>query len=439
MSPAQRQQGSARAAMLADGKALIERVRQLPGGRALLRLSAPRDDVELVGGAVRDLMLGLRPAELDVALDGAASPFGTAAARFVRELELELLCEQPSLAGHTQICVHERFGTAALRWPGFGVDVAARRCESYPHPGALPVVAPGSREQDLRRRDFTVNAIALELSAASLGRVRGADDALKDLAARRLRVLHEASFRDDPSRLWRLGRYAGRLGFEVHEGTANLACAAIESGALQTISAARTGAEVRLASAEHDQVAVISALQELGVLAAVDERLIFDPALLRRALRLLPADGHEDLLTIAVLLLALPIEEVARLLDLWEYPLSERRPVIEAVERASALAEGIAAANRASQLWDLLAERSVEAVALAGALRGERGAAAAQRWLTELRHIRLRITGDDLLSAGLSPGPQVGLALSAVMRQRLDRTIPEGREAELAAALRQRA
>ncbi len=103
---------------------------------------------------------------------------------------------------------HERFGTALVEWDGGRIDVATRRAESYPAPGALPEVRAGTEQEDLERRDFTVNAIAVRLGGERRGEVRAVPDALGDLEHGRLRVLHEQSFTDDPTRLLRMARYA---------------------------------------------------------------------------------------------------------------------------------------------------------------------------------------------------------------------------------------
>src|SRR5262249_35693987 len=162
----------------------------LPGGSCLLELAAGRDDVELIGGATRDLLLGRSPRELDVVVDGDA-------ARFAAELAARLPKAPHEEADPSrEATVHERFGTALVRFQGGRIDLAARRSESYPAPGALPEVRAGTPEEDLARRDFTVNAIAVALGGPRAGIVRATPHALEDLACERLRVLHERSFLD---------------------------------------------------------------------------------------------------------------------------------------------------------------------------------------------------------------------------------------------------
>ena len=151
-----------------EGEAVLDGLRELPGGSELLELAQQRADVELVGGAVRDLLLGRRPRELDVIVEAGAPGFAQELADF---LDGRL----SALGVRSEVETHERFGTAVVRFDGGRIDVAARRAESYAAPGALPDVRAGTPEQDLLRRDFTVNAIAVALGGERRGRAaRGA-------------------------------------------------------------------------------------------------------------------------------------------------------------------------------------------------------------------------------------------------------------------------
>jgi tRNA nucleotidyltransferase (CCA-adding enzyme) len=422
-----------------QGAMVLERLRELPGGSQVLELAAGRNDVELVGGAVRDLLLGAMPREIDLVLDGSPPSFPDAAVLFARDLAPRLACED---GAQPQVSVHERFGTAAVRWSGGRVDIAARRTEIYQQPGALPQVRAGSPEQDLRRRDFTVNAIAVALGGSALGAMRFLDEALADLQGRRLRVLHDTSFQDDPTRLLRLGRYAARLGFAVESHTAVLAGQALAGGVMARVSAARIGAELRLALGEADLLGTLGQLAGLGVLGALDPPMCLERDLLADALRLLPTDGRPDLLALGSLLrpLGAPASDADKhlraALEGFECPAVERAPVIETALRSDALSRELGLVPGPSGLLDLLGGVPVEAIALAGALAGAgQGRAAAESWLTELRHIRLQISGDDLLAAGVQAGPEVGERLAIALRRRLDGTIEPGRDAEMQAAL----
>jgi tRNA nucleotidyltransferase (CCA-adding enzyme) len=421
----------------ASGQAVLARLRELPGGCCLLELAAGREDVELIGGATRDLLLGRSPRELDAVVDGDAASFAA-----------ELAASLPEPAdgeggGSLETTVHERFGTALVSFQGGRIDVAARRSESYPAPGALPEVRAGTPDEDLARRDFTVNAIAVALGGPAAGIVRAAPHALEDLASERLRVLHERSFLDDPTRLLRLARYRARLGFEPEPRTSELAAEALATGALASVSGARVGSELRLALAEPDAVGALASLKELGVLRALPPGLDFDRALARRALELLPADARSDLELLACLLLGAAARAgeapLLALLGELEFVAADRDRAIGAATLAPALLERLEGRDSPSQLREAMRGATLEAVALAGALgeaHARPGAAgAARRWLFELRHVRLQITGDDLLAAGIPTGPEIGQRLEAALDLRLDGKLDDSPDAQLRAAL----
>ncbi|HEX8122526.1 MAG TPA: hypothetical protein VF549_14805 [Solirubrobacteraceae bacterium] len=390
-----------------DADRVLERLRALPLGARLLDALSGMEGVHLVGGAVRDLLLGGAPRDLDLVVESDAPAVAASLA--------ERLGAPPPI-------VHGRFGTATVD----GVNIATARRESYARPGALPDVRPGSVAQDMARRDFTVNAIAVGLSPDRLGVVNAVPGAPEDLEARRLRVLHDASFVDDPTRLVRLARYAARLGFAVEAGTLALAREAFASGAPATAGRARMGAELVLALTEPDPVAALVALRSLAGDARLDPGLEVDEELLRRVASLLPGD---PLVLLAALARGVQGDDLRAWLD--DIHLAQSAVVLDAVDDPEGLAAAMREAGPPSELWRLLRRRTPQAAALAGAL-GAREAAA--RWLEDLRHVRLSITGDDLLRAGVPQGREVGERLDAALARKLDERLAT-REEELAAAL----
>ena len=393
--------------VLADPSAVVVRLAAREDGARLLRTLEAERGVHLVGGAVRDLLLGLTPREIDlVAEEDGAGVADRLAAGVGRR--------------------HARFGTASLETEdGLPIDVATARAEDYPSPGALPVVRPGTLEQDMARRDFTVNAIAVGLSPDRRGQVHQADGALRDLGAGVLRVLHDRSFADDPTRLVRMARYAARLGFEVDPHTVALARAAIESGAPATAGEARMGADLQRLLAESPPVAIagLLLLRDLGLYRELD----IDADLMARAVALLPEGARHDLLLLATL--------GHRVGDPrgWLGPMHVKAPgpVFDALVDPEGLAQAMRAAAKPSDLWRVLRRRTDEAVALAGAVGAED---AARRWFGELRDVRLRIRGEDLVQAGVAPGPEIGRRLQAALVRKLDEGAAT-REDELAFAL----
>jgi tRNA nucleotidyltransferase (CCA-adding enzyme) len=362
----------------------------------------------VVGGAVRDLLLGGGGAvvDLDLLIEGDAV---AAAERLAAELGGALVS-------------HEAFGTATVSAAGHVYDLATARAETYARPGALPDVRPGTLEEDLLRRDFTVNAIAVSFD----GRAEAAPHAFSDLGARVLRVLHERSFLDDPTRLLRLVRYATRLGFGVEPSTAALAEGAVAGGALATVSPTRIGAELRLLLREPAAVEALAwvARWPLGV------ELSFDASLARRALSLLPSDGRADLLLLGSAVRSVEPAALAGWLDALGFVGRERDVVVRAA-RADDLEGRLAGAGRPSEIAAVARGVPVEAVALAGALGAE---AQARSWLEDLRGVRLAIDGADLLAAGIPQGAAIGRALAAALAARLDGAAPD-RDAQLAVAL----
>ena len=389
---------------------LHERLRSEPSAALALRALAGEPGAWIVGGAVRDLLLGREPAGiLDVVVEGDALALARRAAARVG----------------ARVVVHERFGTATVVADGDGFDVAAARRESYARPGALPDVELGaSLREDLARRDFTVNAIALRLAGSELVAFPGA---CEDLSAGLLRVLHARSFLDDPTRLLRLVRYAARLGFAAERDTAALAAAAVRSGATHAVTPSRLGAEVRLLLHEPQPSALVGldAFEGLGR-EAVHRSFAADAGVISRTLALCPV----PLAALAACLA--PALDLAARLDALEFGAGERAVVMAAVERAPRLCAELAREPDDRALWRLLRRERPETVALAGA-RDPVAARAARRWLDDVRHRRLAITGADLVAAGVS-GPPVGRGLEAAMEALMEGRARD-RETQLATAI----
>ena len=209
----------------------------------------------LVGGAVRDALLGRAPLDLDVAVE---APTGTVTA----------VAAALAANGWVPVAVHGRFGTATVRSPeGLRLDLASTREERYPEPGALPVVTAGVPiERDLGRRDFAIHAMAIPVGAS------GPEEPLldpfsgeRDLAARRIRLLHERSLADDPTRVFRAARYAARFGFELDPGFLPALRVAEESGSFVRISGDRLRRAFREVLSEENRGVAFGILARLGV------------------------------------------------------------------------------------------------------------------------------------------------------------------------------
>ncbi len=391
---------------------LLTRFKELPVASGLLSRLGGKDGIYLVGGTVRDLLLARAPHELDLAVEGEID-------------EVARRIGAPS-------AVHGRFSTATTELEGMRIDLARCRRERYAHPGALPEVEPAPLGVDLERRDFTVNAIALALTGERAEELTTVAHALDDLQGKRLRVLHPGSFRDDPTRLLRLARYSARLAFTIEAGTERLAREALAAGALGWISGDRLGSELRLLAAEEDPLSAFNVLRELGLREAIAPGFgLGDPARARRAVELLGSAGHHGSLVLGMALEGVERAERTKLVDRLGFAAAQREVLLAVAGRAGPLAEGMRQAQRCSEIAAVAEGAAPELLAAAGA-RGPEDQV--REWLDRLRHVHTEIDGGDLLAAGVSSGPRIGVGLRAALAAKLDGEA-EDRAAELRAAL----
>lgn len=378
------------------------------GEHPLVRVVRPhlRGDVSAVGGAVRDAMLRRPPGpELDLVVEGDAIALarhlgGVLAARVV---------------------AHPRFRTAEVRLEGGRhVDLVSARTETYASPGALPTVADGSLADDLARRDFTINAMAVRLSGIRAGELVDPLGGAADLDAGLVRALRPDAFTEDPSRIVRAARYAARLGFALAPETE--AAARRDAAALDPASS-RVMEELRRLLDEPGAGAGVAILADLGVPWMVPGA--------RRAIARIDAararPGAPDLPSWALRLgVAVAPEALARA----AVPGGAAAMAL-ATGRAAELAAALDAAGAASDVDRLLAAAD-PATAVAALAEG---AEAVAGWWTGHRDHQIAVTGADLVGEGVAPGPAIGRALAQVRAAMLDGRV-SGRDEQLALALR---
>jgi tRNA nucleotidyltransferase (CCA-adding enzyme) len=339
---------------------------------------AASDPVYLVGGAVRDLLLRCGRADIDLVVEGDAAALA-------------------SRLGAGAVS-HERFATAKVGLDGHEVDIATARSETYPHPGALPVVEPAAGiEADLARRDFTINAMAIPLRDEP--RLIDPYGGRADLAAGLIRVLHAGSFQDDPTRALRAARYASRFRFELEPETAAL----MREVDLSTVSADRREAELLRLAGEEEAPQGLELLAEWGLVE-------------------LRAGGAELAVRVAGLIASEP----------WRGVAPRDRALLRAALGPPGGEQGLVREHpdRPSRAVELAARYDPVELVLARAL----GAEWLDRYLGEWRDIALEIDGEDMIAAGLPQGPAIGRGLAESLRRKLDGEI-DGREQELAVAL----
>jgi tRNA nucleotidyltransferase (CCA-adding enzyme) len=396
---------------------LRERVRRLPGMERILPALEGLPPVYLVGGAVRDLLRSADAVDLDLAVEGDAR----STARGLAE----------RLGGTAR--EHERFGTATVKADELAFDLATTRRETYERPGALPKVEPAPLAEDLARRDFAFNAMAIGMSGDDLGHLYDPHGGVGDMRAGSVRVLHERSFLDDPTRLLRALRYEVRLGFAMNADTEQLARAAIDEDALTTVSGPRIRDELIDLLAEPNARTGVARMAELGIDRALHPAMSADPPLVASTLLgAVTLGADRPLAALAAMLCEAPDE-----LDEWLAELhltaGERDRVARAARSGSILAMDLHAREHTpSELARLLGGEPPEALALAMALGAP--PQPIMRWAEELRDVRLEITGEDLIGAGVPEGPAVGRALAQTLARKLDGLV-SGREQELETAL----
>jgi tRNA nucleotidyltransferase (CCA-adding enzyme) len=372
--------------------------------RACVRISAGHNAaLYLVGGAVRDLLLERDNLDLDLALEGDVTPVAEALAR--------------ETAGRAVL--HDRFGTATVSGPGFRLDLARTRRETYAHPGALPAVEPASLAEDLARRDFSINAIALRLTPPA-GELIDPHGGLEDIRAGRIRVLHDRSFQDDATRMLRAARYATRLGFGIEPGTEALIRR--DLAYIDTISGSRLRRELAMLFMEPSAPDGSLLAHGLGILAAIHPQLRLTPDVAWRWREALDGRGRAPVDELGFCVLADPRsgDEVASLSARLHLAGRLETALQDLVRLRAAAGELAAAGDDPMRVVDLLEHRSPAAVWALSVLEAGAVADVVRRYLEEWRRVRPHLRGDDLISLGVSQGVLVGELLRLLRWARLE-------------------
>lgn len=363
----------------------------------------------LVGGCVRDLLLARPVLDLDLVAEGDAPAL---ADRLAAEL-----------GGPVTVTARSQFGTVKLQVGETTLDLATSRTETYAQPGALPAVKPGPLAADLKRRDFSINAMAARLSPERFGELVDPLGGYDDLLAKTVRVLHRMSFMDDPTRILRGIRYEARLGFLMDVGTEALARR--DARYLETISPDRLRHELDRVLHEPEPDRCLARAQEMGVLAAILPALTW-PASLNQEVGALREAGGTGLLTPHAFLglLAWPLAPddaaaLVRRLNLSAKQLS----VVEGARRLASLLPALGApALRPSEAYTLLKALDQDAAHAAFIAAGDAPVARERldAYLRRWRDCRPHLSARQLLALGVPQGPLVGEFLDRLLAHRLD-------------------
>jgi tRNA nucleotidyltransferase (CCA-adding enzyme) len=339
------------------------------------------------------------------------------------------------------LAVFERFATARLAFPDWlKMDIATTRRESYAQPAFLPTVQPASIEEDLSRRDFTINAIAIQLNPKQFGRLLDPYGGQRDLRARTIRVLHAGSFQDDPTRIFRAIRFEQRFGFRLERATEQLLAQAAATNLIQQLSGPRLKNEILLLCAEQDPARSIARLGQLKLLRFLHQRLRYTKNV-KRMVAAVPKIlawwvGRFPDSTIdgpIVYLMALSSEYspavVATLIRRLAFSREQAKRVNTGGRRVDRALKRLTDKGtvRPSQAYRLLADFSGEALVLLLAKQVSKqqrvGLNLLKRRLVAYmknRTIKTALTGRDLQAMGLEPGPEYKTILGKLLDARID-------------------
>ncbi|MDE2845971.1 MAG: hypothetical protein OXO51_04615 [Gemmatimonadota bacterium] len=405
-----------------------EAIDQLPAGiRGQLRRAGRLADesglvLYLVGGTVRDLLLGRSRTDIDLAVEGDGMGF---AARLAR-------------ASGARSTPNPRFLTATVEMPeGHSLDVATARSETYEHPGALPRVASASMDVDLARRDFTINAMAVSLNGPSFGKLVDPFEGRSDLRKNRVRILHDRSFIDDPTRLFRAVRFEQRLRFRLERGTERRFREAVAGGMIGNLSGSRLLEQLKLVCFEPDPWLVFNRLEGLEVLRAIHPALGSDEGLKTLVRDISPSGGPASpagdgwwILYLVALFGPHRAETLQGVVDRLK-PNRRLRKAIEDMSRWSVVERAVESGEIDTPADFFRAVRTISEdtmlfVTLTHPDEGMRKRC--ESYYHQHRHMGLSIDGGTLMDMGIAEGPAYGRILDEVLSMKINGEI--GTEAE---------
>jgi len=385
------------------------------------------ETVYVVGGFVRDLLLGHENLDIDIVTEGD----GIALAR------------QVAAKADGKVAAHPRFGTAIVFFPDteIRIDVSTARSERYPEPAALPEVSRGTIDDDLRRRDFTINCLAVGLRRKGLGDLLDPCGGVEDLRRRLIRVLHDKSFRDDPTRVVRAVRFAARFSFSIETKTRRWLRAAVRGGLLGRLTRERLRNEWLHIFEEPRPSRCLEMLRECGALGAVDPRPMRWPSRKRamawaeREVRHMSEEivlDRSEMLLLTYLgdLSRVEFEAVARRLALPKHLAKIWRELEAAVNLWQEVRSSDGALTAGTIYRGIGAPVPEVLMALAaGELRREQRQTLVD-YLVALSRITWLVGGDDLNALGIPEGPIYDALLKQVWAAQLDGDVETKRQAK---------
>jgi tRNA nucleotidyltransferase (CCA-adding enzyme) len=343
----------------------------------------------LVGGYVRDLTLGRRPVDVDVVVEGDAI-------HAARRLHAKL---------KGKLCIHKEFGTASITTKNERVDLASARVEKYASPAELPHVYPSTIIEDLNRRDFTINAIAMSISRENFGEIFDPFGGLQDIKKGTIRVLHKGSFFDDPTRIFRALRYKNRFGFKIEQQTEILMKESLSKKMIEKLSGQRILNELKLIFAEPTYRKILEDISRLKIFKMTTKELEFLSFLGRYKIYFYLSK-----------------------INTIKFPLTtEERKVMHDISNIEKIIIRLAKATKNSQIYAILSPVDSEIVILLLSVRPELQDKV--KLFIRLKKIKPFIKGNDLKKLGYKPGTRFKQLLHKTFTMQLDKQINSKRQA----------
>ncbi|NLZ16370.1 MAG: CBS domain-containing protein [Desulfobulbaceae bacterium] len=387
----------------------------------------------VAGGFVRDLLLRHKNMDIDIVIEGSGIVFANA------------LADERGGTVHP----HEKFGTATVVLPDrMRIDVATARLEYYEHPAALPTVELGSIKLDLFRRDFTINAMAIHLNPERFGTLVDYFNSQNDLRERRIQVLHNLSFVEDPTRIFRAIRFESRLDFQITRHSEKLIKNAVSLNLPERIEDKRFLHELQLILSEDDPAPALRRMEDLQLFPflwpdlqpdfKIDRRFLHVLTLARQAIswfRLLYLEDNLEqwLVYVLAIMSRYRIKDLDNFCQRFEMPEKQWQLLVQQKQRAEKIAQELLKRPyaRPSEIYWLLAELSNEGLLYLMAIARKRYIQkAVSLYVTHLRSVRPLIGGESLKAMGYRPGPQFGTMLKHLIEVQLDGEVQTVTQAE---------
>ncbi|MBI4847337.1 MAG: CBS domain-containing protein [Nitrospirae bacterium] len=372
----------------------------------------------IVGGSVRDLLRGEANFDIDIVIEGDGIAFAQVLGKNI----------------DAKVTSHKRFGTAVVKRDSFKFDVATSRTEYYESPAALPTVEMSSIKKDLYRRDFTINTMAIRLDPDKFGQLLDYFGGQRDIKEKAIRILHNLSFIEDPTRAFRAIRFSERFGYKVSKHTMNLIKTAVRINLFDKLSGARMYDELNLLFIETEPIKALKRLEEMDLLKfihpniSVTENLRDTFEAIQETFAWFKLLFFEEDVNKSHLFLMAMIEDLApqernKALKRLHVPPNATREILAGIEDSR---NAIAKLQNASQkeIYHTLCHLNIQTVLFTMAkARQKELKKAVSLHLTKLRNIKPDLTGKDLKSMGYPPGPVYKVILSAILDARLERKI----------------